>query len=86
MEHPEFCYNNDFRNNCTIIKWGEGGYYKTDYPEGHYDKSMIKELNARMGVTPEQANAMVICSMVAQENPNLDWDAHYSMIMERSTK
>lgn len=83
MKHPEFCYNNDFRNNCTIVKWGESGYYKTDYPEGKYDRQIIKHLNATLGVSEDEANAMVICSMVAQENPDLDWEEHYRMIMER---
>lgn len=83
MIYPDYCYSNDLYNNCIIIKWGESGYYKTDYPEGQYNDEIIKELNERIDVTPEMANAMICCSMAAQSNPYLDWKNHYEMIMER---
>ena len=83
MEHPNFCYSHDLENNCTIIKWGESGYYKTDYPEGKYTDDIIDEINDLAGITPKMKDAMVCCSIAAQSNPNLDWDVHYEMIMER---
>ena len=82
MNHPEMCYSNDYANNCTIVKWGDGGYYRTDYPTGRYTTDVIDELNAIMGITPEEKRAMVCCSMVAQNNPNLDWEKHYEMCMK----
>ena len=82
MNHPEMCYSNDYANNCTIVKWGESGYYRTDYPAGGYTTEVIDELNARMGITPAEKRAMVCCSMVAQDNPNLDWEKHYTMCMK----
>ena len=81
--YPEYCYSHDLYNNCTIIKWGESGYYKTDFPQGKYDDSIVNELNENGGITPKMRRAMEICSMVAQNNPNLDWKKHYDMIMTK---
>lgn len=81
MKHPETIYSHDINNNCTIIKWGEAGYYKTDYPEGGYTDDVINELNAEAGFTPNERKAMEICSIAAQDNPNLIWDDHYNMIL-----
>ena len=81
MEHPEYCYSHDMENNCTIIKWGESGYYKTDYPEGQYTTEIIDEINARADITPMMRVAMECCSMVAQSDPDLDWEKHYAMCM-----
>ena len=81
-EHPDMCYSHDIYNNCTLITWGEGGYYKTDYPEGGYTDDVIDQLNEQLDITPEMRRAMEICSMVAQGNPDLDWEKHYQMVME----
>lgn len=83
MKHPNYCYSHDLQNNCTIIKWGESGYYNTDYPKGKYNDDIINELNSEIEVTSQMRRAMEICSMVAQNNPNLDWETHYDMIMRR---
>lgn len=82
MNHPKTCYSHDLNNNCTIIKWGEGGYYRTDYPEGKYTDEIINEINANAGITPQMRHAMEICSMVAQSNPNLDWEKHYQKCLD----
>lgn len=82
-EYPMYCYSHDMNNNCTIIKWGESGYYKTDFPSGKYDDSIIDELNENGGITPQMRRAMEICSMCAQNNPKLDWKKHYDMIMSK---
>lgn len=82
-KYPECCYSHDIYNNCTIIKWGESGYYRTDFPSGQYDDSIVNELNKNSGVTPQMRRAMEICSMASQNNPNLDWENHYDMIMRR---
>lgn len=83
MKHPEYCYSNDLNNNCTIVKWGEAGYYKTDYPEGGYTDEIIDGINSQGGVTPEERKAMEFCSIAAQYNPDLDWDEHYEMCMQK---
>ena len=82
MKHPETCYSHDMKNNCTIIKWGEGGYYRTNFPEGEYDDDVIDEINKRGGITPQMRLAMESCSIAAQNNPNLDWEKHYQMCMK----
>lgn len=79
MNHPEFCYANDLNNNCIIIKWGEKGYYKTNYPEGEYTQDIIDELNHRGGITKAEAEAMKICSMIGPSN----WDEHYQTCLKR---
>lgn len=81
--YPEAVYSHDMENNCTIIKWGEGGYYRTDFPKGGYTDEVIDELNAKGGITPQMRRAMEICSMAAQNNPDLDWEKHFDMLMSR---
>lgn len=82
MKHPETCYSNDIENNCIIIKWGESGYYKTDCPKGGYTDTVINAMNRNGGITPKERRAMELCSIASQNNPNLDWEAHYEMIMK----
>ena len=82
IEHPETVYSRDFSNNCIIIKWGESGYYRTDYPAGRYTDDIVDELNQRRGITPAQRYAMECCSIAAQTNPSLDWNEHYKMCLE----
>ena len=86
MKHPEMCYSRDLNNNCIIIKWGEPGYYKTDYPEGGYTDELINDMNLNGDITPAERDAMEICSMVAQDNPNLNWEEHYEMCMNIAAK
>ena len=86
MKHPEICYSNDINNNCIIIKWGESGYYPTNYPEGKYNDEVINELNARGGISPEMRKAMEFCSIVAQEKSNLDWEKHYKKCINMLSK
>ncbi len=85
MNHPDLLYANDIENNCVILKWGESGYYPTDYPKGKYTDDVVDELNASLFDNDLEAarkarEAMQICSMVAQDNPNLDWEKHYKMV------
>ncbi len=88
-KHPEHLYSHDISNNCTILKWGESGYYKTDFPAGEYDDETIDELNAKRWFdgniikAKRVRYAMECCSIVAQNNPNLDWEQHYEMIMSK---
>ena len=81
INHPEMCYSNNYKDDCIIIKWGEPGYYETDYPKGKYTDDVIDKLNANGGITPQQRRAMEICSMVAQDNPNLNWENHYNTVI-----
>ncbi|MBO5609119.1 MAG: hypothetical protein J5929_01925 [Eubacterium sp.] len=82
IEHPDACYSRDMNNNCTIIKWGESGYYKTDYPEGKYTDDIVDEINLVGNITPEMRRAMECCSIASQSNPNLNWEKHYKMCLQ----
>lgn len=81
---PETVYSHDHNNNCIIVRWGESGHYKTDYPEGGYTDEVVDELNADRGIIPEQRKAMEFCAMAAQSNPSLDWEKTYKLILKRS--
>ena len=82
LQYPEMCYSHDQKNNCIILKWGDGGYYKTDYPEGRYTDEVIDQMNERADISPEMRRAMEICSMAAQNNPALNWKKHYEMVLD----
>ena len=81
MKHPETCYSRTHEGNCIILKWGESGYYKTDYQEGKYTDEIIDEMNKRGGITKVERRAMECCSMV--NNPNLNWEEHYKMCFDK---
>ena len=83
MNHPDSCYSHDMENNCTIVKWGESGYYLTDYPKGGYTDEIIDEINAEGGISRKQRKAMEFCSMCAQSNPNFNWEETYAEFMQR---
>lgn len=57
-----------------LIKKGESGYYRTDWPKGKDGDAFAAERNARMGVTPAQASAMVNGSMFGWHLPAADPD------------
>lgn len=86
MNYPELVYSRTLENNCIIIKWGESGYYNTDYPKGKYNDNVIDDMNARAGISPEERRAMEICSIAAEHNHNLDWKSHFEMCMRRLKK
>ena len=93
MTHPESCWSllassigKDKKGDAIIIKWGEKGYYETDYPKGQYTDEIIDEINARGDITKAQRFAMEMCSIAAQNNPNLNWEEHYAMCLETHEK
>ncbi len=65
-------------NTLGIIKIGETGYYKTDWPVKDYKQAqeMAAERNRRAGITPAQAAAAEIGSMMGWDVPGADPDAH----------
>lgn len=67
-----------------IVKFGESGYYKTNYPEG-YTQETVDTMNERLGLTKLEAEAMKITSM----NQGLSgeaWAQHYEMVLESLEK
>ncbi len=83
MDHPKHCYSHDMENNCTIVVWGESGYYRTDYPKGGYTDEIVDEINAIGGISRKQRKAMEFCSMCAQNNPDFNWEEGYAKFMQR---
>ena len=81
MKKIEMCYSHDLNNNCTIIKWDESGYFKTDFPEGKYTDEVINMMNEKLSVSKEERYAMELCSMAKQNNPELDWNEHYEKVL-----
>lgn len=87
ISHPDTIWSHDYLNNCTIVKWGEGGYYRTDFPEGGYTEEVIDEINApAFGGDIRMARmvrkSMESCSVAAQNNPRLNWDEHFAECMK----
>jgi hypothetical protein len=73
---PEFCYGVlPTTDEVILIKRGEKGYYP--YLDGAVKgKDVAKELNNRIGVTPAQAEAMMVGSMFGWDVPGADPDMY----------
>ncbi len=64
MTYPEMCYTHiASTNEIGIIKWGESGYYSTDYSGNPKNIELVHHLNEKIGVSPTEAEAMSILSM-----------------------
>ena len=83
--HPDICYVFlESSHSVGIIKWGEAGYYKTDWPH-NYTSNLVEELNKKAGISPEQAAAMKLCSMNKKLSPAA-WYEKYIEILEKFRK
>ncbi len=72
---PDQCYSMlRSTGEVVILKKGESGYYRTDIPftDRETSRQMVKEYNAKLGVTPAQAAAMEAGSMFGWEVPAAD--------------
>lgn len=67
---PEFCYAPDMLRpgKLIVIKRGDSGYYRSPYA------GTAEMHNQRLGVTPEQMEAMVMGSMVGWHVPGANPD------------
>lgn len=80
--HPETCFVLLPTNNTVgIVKWGESGYYKTNYPEG-YTEEIVDELNDKFGYSRTEIKAMQICSMANIPETEDAWEKHFQMVCE----
>lgn len=71
-ELPEMCYALDeVEKRVILIKRGEQGFYKTNWPAG-YTQEMVDKLNEKIGVTKAQAEAMIAGSMFGWDVPAAD--------------
>ncbi len=66
---PEFCFQtNNMNEEVILIKRGENGYHR--YYDGTIKgKEAAAELNERLGITPAQAEAMLVGSMFGWHVP-----------------
>ena len=82
MVHPEVCYVFiPTENSVGIVKWGERGYYPTDYPH-NYTAEIVAEMNEGLGFSAEEIRAMQICSMANIPETEEAWEKHYAMVKE----
>jgi hypothetical protein len=72
---PEKCYGILLATNeLIIIRRGEDGYYPMKDGPYYTDKETVSEMNAKIGVTPAQAEAMSMGSMFGWNTPGADPD------------
>jgi hypothetical protein len=68
---PEISYAYEDGVGLVAIKRGERGYHPVpDYPNA--DKDLAERMNERLGVTPEQAKAMMAGSLFGWHIPAAD--------------
>lgn len=64
MAKPEMCYIYlEVDSAIGIVKFGESGYYKTDYSANRGNEDLVAHLNKGLGVSKAEAEAMKILSM-----------------------
>ena len=65
---PDYCFAPDMmdENKIIIIKYGESGYYPTEYTGN------AMEYNEKIGVTREQVEAMKVGSMFGWDVPGVN--------------
>lgn len=86
MKHPDFCYVFlQTEKAVGIVKWGEKGYYTTNYPH-NYTEELVDEINTSLGVAKHESSAMIACSM-SDSLPETDeaWREHYESCLELFT-
>lgn len=75
-KHPSMCYFKAADTGCLcVIEWGQPGYSETCYPAA---EGLAEELNYRAGISKEEADAMISCSIARPK----DWSKHYKECLE----
>ena len=63
MKH-ELCYVYlETDSTIGVVKFGESGYYKTNYGADKCNEELVDKLNEQLGVSKAEAEAMKILSM-----------------------
>ena len=75
--HPDTCWVWLVGNDIGVVKWGESGYYRTDYPSGKYTEELVAELNDKSGYTRTEIEAMQMCSMAYIPQTEEAWNKHF---------
>lgn len=74
---PELCFTLlPGSGQLICVKRGESGYYPSDWStaDAHENRRLADELNAEMGISPAQEQAMLIGSMCGWDVPGADPD------------
>ncbi len=75
MSEPRVCYyvppSQDHKDGYhpSIVKENESGHYRTDFnwgPDLLVAQTLAKEVNAEMGLTPEDVTVIIASSMTAE--------------------
>ena len=72
---PEQCYSMlPDTGEIIILKKGESGYYRTDFPAGSKEenRALVNEYNEKLGVTKAQEAAMSVGTMFGFACPGAD--------------
>lgn len=77
MKHPDISYVFiNVTNELGVVKWGESGYYPTNYGN-HFNQKLVDNLNKKLGLSEEESTAMRYCSMASIPETNEAWEKHY---------
>lgn len=67
-----------------VVKFGEKGYYQTEYDSSQSNEQYVKKLNSQLGVSENEASAMKILSMNESIDGNIEeWKRMFGEIVER---
>lgn len=85
MNYPEMCYVYvEVGCEIGVVKFGEKGYYQTEYDSSQSNEQYVKKLNSQLGVTDNEAAAMKILSMNDSIDGNIDeWQKKFTEIVGR---
>lgn len=85
MNYPEMCYVYvEVGAEIGVVKFGEKGYYQTEYDSSQSNEQYVKKLNSQLGVTENEASAMKILSMNDSIDGNIEeWKRMFGEIIER---
>ena len=84
MNYPEMCYVYiEVGSEIGIIKFGESGYYQTDFGSSAAHKDYVKTLNEKLGVSEKEVFAMKTLSMNKSIDGNVaEWKRLFTSIIE----
>ena len=83
--YPEMCYVY-IEVGCEIgvVKFGEKGYYQTEYGSSQAHEQYVKNLNTQLGVSEHEAEAMKILSMNNSIDGNMtEWQKKFDEIVNK---
>ena len=85
MNYPEMCYVYvEVGAEIGVVKFGEKGYYQTEYDSSQSNEQYVKKLNSQLGVSENEASAMKILSMNESIDGNIEeWKRMFGEIVER---